>query len=819
MAQNRIDFDKEEGRIKEVLIEDEMRSSYLDYAMSVIVARALPDVRDGLKPVHRRIIYGMDELGLQPGKRFRKSARIVGDVMGKYHPHGDSAIYDTLVRLAQDFSLRYPLVDGQGNFGSVDGDTAAAMRYTEARMSRVTATMLADMEKETVDFTPNFDDTLKEPTVLPALLPNLIVNGAGGIAVGMATKIPPHNLGEVAYVINALLDDPDLPVEKVADMLPGPDFPTGGMILGRKGVREAYITGRGPVTMRGKTTVEEIRGKREAIIVNEIPYQVNKTRLIEQIVDLVKNKKIDGIRDIRDESDRDGMRLVIELKTGINAQIVINQLYKHTQLQLNFGVIMIALVDGAPKTLNLKEILVEYIKHRREVIERRTRYDLEQAEKKAHILEGLKIALDNLDEIIAIIRKSKDVPTAKKALMSTFALSDIQAQAILDMRLARLTNLERKKVENDLKATLKLIKELKAILADEKKMYGVLREELNELVAEFSDARRTEMVMDEDDEFSIEDLIAEDDMAITITNQGYIKRTPLSDYKRHGRGTRGVAGHKTSKKNDDFLEHLFIASTHAYLLFFTDQGKIYWLKVYSIPEGARTSKGRSVANLLEMKAGERITAVVPIADLNADMELLMATRKGMIKKTSLDNFSRPKRGGIIATELMPGDSLIKAALDTPNKEAMLITKNGSAIRFNTKTDLRTMGRVTRGVRGIKLVNDDEVVAMAVPEKKDELLVISSGGYGKKTPVEQYRLMRRGGQGVITLRLNDKNGEIIGARAVKGLDDLVLITNDGTINRYAISGISTQGRSTQGVRIMRLDKGSRVVACAFTTEEE
>jgi DNA gyrase subunit A len=804
-------------KVKRTVIEDEMKTSYLDYSMSVIVGRALPDARDGLKPVHRKIIYGMHELGLQPGKGYRKSARVVGDVMGKYHPHGDLAIYDTLVRMAQDFSLRYPLVDGQGNFGSVDGDAAAAMRYTEARMAPITAAMLADIEKATVDFTRNFDDTLDEPTVMPALLPNLLVNGGDGIAVGMATKIPPHNLNEIAAAICELVNKPDMPDEKVAKLVQGPDFPTGGIIVGREGIDSAYKTGQGRLTVRARVDFEELKNGRTAIIVNEIPYQVNKTKLINDIVSMVKVKKTEGIADLRDESDRDGMRLVIELRRSAQPTLVLNQLYKHTQMQTTYGVIMIALVDGVPRTLTLKQALQYYIDHRFEVVERRTKYDLKAADEKAHILEGLKIALDNLDEVIEIIRKSKDVPIARERLMERFGLTEVQAQAILDMRLARLTNLERRKVLDDLKATKKLIKDLKAILADKQRIYGIINDEITMLAEEFGDIRRTEIVPGEEEEISLEDLIEEKEVAITLTHEGYIKRTPLSVYRTQGRGTKGVAG-ASAGKGEDFVEHLFVTNTHHYLLFFTDAGKCYWLKVYNIPEGARTARGRSVTNLLEIGRDERITAVIPIQDLGADETLVMATAGGIVKKVTLEAFSRPKRGGIIALQLDEDDRLVDVELDRPKGEIMLFTAGGQALRFKSSA-VRTMGRTARGVIGIKFKSkDDKVVAMALPEKKQDVLVITEGGYGKRTPLKEYPIKGRGGMGVITLRTPKKKPDrVVGSAAISGEEDVVLITTEGVLNRVAVSSISIIGRGTRGVRVMKLPKGVTVAAIAFTRE--
>jgi DNA gyrase subunit A len=806
----------EDAKLKKVAIADEMRSSYLDYSMSVIVGRALPVVDDGLKPVHRRIIYGMRELGLGAGKPFRKSARIVGDVLGKYHPHGETAVYDTLVRLAQDFTMRYPLVDGQGNYGSVDGDAAAAMRYTEARLTPLAEAMLADIDKDTVEFVPNFDETLKEPTVLPALLPNLIVNGADGIAVGMATKIPPHNLGEVARVIAALIDKPDLTPAKVAGMLPGPDFPTGGVIVGRAGIDDAYLTGRGRIVVRARAAVEEGRGDRERIIITEIPYQVNKARLLEQIAGLVKERKIDGISDLRDESDREGMRVVLELRRGANPHVILNQLYKHTQCQITYGVIAISLVEGQPRTLNLKDMLTCFIEHRREVVMRRTAFDLEAAQKRAHILAGFKKALDHLDEVIALIRKSKDVDKARAGLMAKFKFSEVQAQAILDLRLARLTALERQKVLDELAATKKLIAELKAILEDEKKVYAVVKDEITELAEKYGDPRRTEIVPAEGEDFSVEDLIAAEDMAVTLTHEGYIKRTPLAAYKRQHRGTRGVLGHAAGK-GEDFVEHLFVASTHAYLLFFTNRGKCYWLKVYHVPEVGRAGRGRGVRNLLELAPKEQISAIVAVKDLEAGGNVLFATSGGQVKKTPLAAYSRPKRGGIIALKLAAGDDLVGAQLERPRGDVVLVSAKGKAVRFPAK-EVRAQGRAAAGVRGMRLGRGDAVVAMLVPAAGDDVLVVTEKGSGKRTPLKEYRKMHRGGGGVITLKAGAKTGLVVGAKAVAGDEDLVLITEKGVINRVGVADISRQGRATQGVRVMKVEAGDRVAAAAAVREE-
>jgi len=806
-----------DAKNKSVAITDEMRSAYLDYSMSVIVGRALPDVRDGLKPVHRRIIYGMRELGVGAGRPFRKSARVVGDVMGKYHPHGDLALYETLVRMAQDFAMRYPLVDGQGNFGSVDGDAAAAMRYTEARLTPLAEAMLADIDKDTVNYVPNFDNTLQEPTVLPSLLPNLILNGSDGIAVGMATKIPPHNLGEVAAVIAKLIDKPAMKPAEVAALLPGPDFPTGGIIVGRAGIDEAYRTGRGRLVVRARAAVEEGRGDREAVIITEIPYQVNKSRLMEQIAELVKEKKIDGVADLRDESDREGMRVVIELRRGTNAQIILNQLYKHTQCQITFGIINIALVEGEPRTLNLKEILTCYIEHRREVVLRRTEFDLKAAVKRAHILEGFKLALDNLDAVIELIRRSKDVDAARAGLMKKFGFTEIQAQAILDLRLARLTGLERQKILDELAATKALIRDLKAILADEKKVYALVKKELAELAEKYRDPRRTEIILEEGEDFSLEDLIPQEEMAITITHGGYIKRTPLATYRRQGRGTRGVLGHDAGE-GEDVVEHLFIASTHTYLLFFTSRGKCYWLKVYNIPEAGRTAKGRGLQNLLQLGAGEKISAIVPAANLEAKGHIIFATRKGHAKRTPLEAYSHPKRGGIIALKLAGGDEVVGALLERPRADVVLLSASGKAIRFPAN-EIRPQGRQASGVRGMRLGKGDALVALLAPAGDEGVLVMSEQGLGKRTPVKEYRRTKRGGGGVITFKTNEKTGPLVGGKAVAGGEDLVLITEKGVVNRVGVVEIPSQGRATHGVHVMRVEAGDHVAAMAVVKEEK
>ncbi len=804
-------------------IVDEMQDSYLDYSMSVIVSRALPDVRDGFKPVHRRILYGMLELGLDPGKPSKKSARIVGDVMGKYHPHGDAAIYDTLVRMVQDFSLRYPLIDGQGNFGSIDGDSAAAMRYTEARLLPIAGEMLEDIDKETVNFVPNYDESLLLPAVLPAKIPNLLVNGSSGIAVGMATNIPPHNLREVCAAAAALIDNPNLPifaprkttlvyneageeeiVEKVvepslADYITAPDFPTGGIIFGMEGVREAYTTGKGRVIVRARASIETYKKDRERIIVSELPYQVNKTRLIEKIVELVGEKKIEGISDIRDESDRDGMRLVIELRSNTLPDVVLNLLFKHTQMQTTFGVIMLALVDGIPRTLNLKEMLNYYIEHRHQVVLRRTKFELRQAEERMHIVEGLVIAVDNIDEVVAIIKGSPNTPTAQTRLMERFALSDIQAKAILDMRLARLTGLERQKLHDELRALRELVVELKEILASRDRRMKIIKDELLEISAKYGDDRRTEIVEDFSD-FSIEDMIAEEDMVITISHTGYIKRFPASGFRRQIRGGKGSKG--ADSKEEDFIEHLFVASTHNYILFFTDRGRCYWLKVHEIPQMGRASKGKAIVNLLQLQKDEQVAAFVNVEKFVEDQFIVFATEKGTIKKTDLMAYSNPRSGGIIAITLDDDDRLIEARITEGNQDVILGTSFGQAIRF-PENRVRSMGRVARGVIGVRMEAGDKVIGMVVVKREGTLLVVGEKGYGKRTEISEYRITGRGGKGIITMRVNPKTGKLIAIMEVVDDDDLMIMTGKGLVIRMKVGNISTIGRNTQGVRLIRI----------------
>ncbi len=806
---------KNRDRIVPVYIEEEMRNSYIDYSMSVIVARALPDVRDGLKPVHRRILYGMTELGLHPNRPYRKSARIVGDVLGKYHPHGDTAVYDAMVRMVQEFSMRYPLVDGQGNFGSVDGDSAAAMRYTEARLTAIAEEILADIDKQTVDFVPNFDESLQEPSVMPCAYPNLLVNGASGIAVGMATNIPPHNLSEVVDALAALIRRPETTIEALSRIIKGPDFPTGGIITGTEGIIEAYKTGRGRLLVRARAAVEKGKNGREAVIVNEIPYQVNKSNLIASIADLVKDKKIEGISDIRDESDRDGMRIVLELKRDAQVQVVLNQLYVHTQMQTTFGVIMLALVDGRPRILNLKEMLEKFIAHRHEIVIRRTKFELDKAEKRAHILEGLKKALDHIDEIIQLIKKSKTPDEAREAMMKRFRFSELQANAILDMRLQRLTGLERKKIEEEYAAVLKEIERLKSILTNKTKQMEVIREELLAIKEKFGDERRTEIVGKVDD-FSIEDIIAEEDMVITISHSGYIKRFPVSGYKRQGRGGKGVIGADTG--DEDSVEHLFIASTHHYILFFTDQGRCLWIKVHEIPQVGKGSRGRAIINLLGVQSGEKISAVVPVKDFDEKKNLFMATRRGQVKKTSLAAFSRPMRKGIQAIGLGKDDRLISVKLTEGGQDIVLGTRDGQAIRFH-ESEVREMGRAAAGVRGINLGSKDEVIGMVVIRREGTLLVVTENGFGKRSDITDYRVTSRGGKGIITLKVNEKVGRMIALMDVLDTDDLLLISAKGQILRQQMQDISVTGRNTQGVRLIRLKGGDKVADVARVVREE
>jgi DNA gyrase subunit A len=797
-------------------IVDEMKESYLNYSMSVIVARALPDVRDGLKPVHRRILFGMNELGSQWNRAYKKSARIVGDVLGKYHPHGDSSVYDALVRMAQEFSMRYELVDGQGNFGSIDGDSAAAMRYTESRMTRIGSDMLRDLDKDTVSWAPNFDETLKEPTVLPAVFPALLANGSEGIAVGMATKIPPHNLTELINGLIALIDNSELTVEELMDYVKGPDFPTGAIIMGTEGIKSAYNTGRGKVIVRGKAFIETKKNGREHIIISELPYQVNKANLIEKIADLVRDKKIEGISDLRDESDKDGIRVVIEVKRDSIPDVILNQLYKHTQLQDTFGIIMLALVNSVPKVMNLPEIMNHFIDFRHTVVVRRTEFDLKQAEAKAHLLEGLKIALDNIDEVIKIIRGSKDPIHAKEGLMNGFELSEIQAQAILDMRLQRLTSLEVEKVVKEYKATIQIIAQLKNILDSRSIRMDIIKTELRELLEKHGDERRTE-IMPYGAEFSIEDMIADEDMVITITHQGYIKRTAVTTYRTQRRGGRGVQG--ATSRDEDFIEHLFIASTHEYMLFFTDGGKCYWLKAYDIPQGGRATRGRAIVNLIGCETDEHVKAFVNVKEFDDEHYIVMATEKGIVKKTVLSAYGHPRKGGIYAIEVRDGDQLIEARITNGEHDILLGTSDGKSIRFS-ESDIRPSGRKTMGVIGIKLsTTTDKVIGMLVVKREGTILVATERGYGKRTEVIQYRTQSRSGKGVLTMRTTEKTGKMVAIMEVVDTDDLIIITDMGVIMRQPISAIRTIGRVTQGVRLVKLDEGAMISSISRVLREE
>lgn len=802
-------------KIIPVSLEDEMKSSYIDYSMSVIVARALPDVRDGLKPVHRRVLFGMHELGVAYNKPYKKSARIVGEVLGKYHPHGDTAVYDTMVRMVQDFSLRYPLVAGQGNFGSVDGDSPAAMRYTEARLSRIADEMLRDLDKNTVEFVSNFDDSLQEPTVLPSYLPNLLVNGSSGIAVGMATNIPPHNLNEVIDGLIALIKNPELTSEKLMKFVTAPDFPTGGIIYGYAGVKEAYTTGRGRIIVRAKANIESLKNGRDNIIITELPYQVNKANLIEKIAELVHEGKISEISNIRDESDRDGMRVVIELKRDAQPPVVLNQLFKHTQMQTTFGVIMLALVHGAPKVLTLREMMQHFIAHRMDVLIKRTKYDLDSAEKRAHILEGYIIALDNIDAVIETIKKSKDVDTAKANLMKRFKLSEIQSKAILDMRLQRLTGLERKKIEDEYREVIKLIEKLKGILQSEEKRYLIIKDELLEIKEKYGDARRTEIIYNYE-EFSLEDIIAEEDVVVTITHGGFIKRFPVSGYRKQGRGGKGVTGAGT--KEDDFIEHMFVASTHHYILFFTDKGRCYWLKVHELPEGGRATRGRSILNLIEKEKDEDIAAFVTVKEFNDTSYLVMATQKGTIKKTVLSAYGNVRKGGINAINVAQGDKLIAVKMSEGNNDIVLGTHNGFAIRFH-ENDVRDMGRTATGVRGVKLGKDDKVVGLLIIKRNDTVLVVTEKGFGKRSDINDYRITKRGGKGVITVKTSDKVGKMISLMDVVDADELVIISSHGMIIRQSVKDIRVMGRNTQGVRVIRLGEGDSIADIAKVVPDE
>jgi DNA gyrase subunit A len=799
-----------------VYIEEEMRESFMAYAMSVIISRALPDVRDGLKPVHRRVLYAMYDMGNTSDKAYKKSARLVGDIIGKYHPHGDTAVYDTIVRMAQDFNLRYPLVDGQGNFGSIDGDNPAAMRYTEIRMTPLAEEMLADIEKETVDFLPNYDDSLKEPAVLPSRVPNLLINGAAGIAVGMATNVPPHNLSEVIAGIVALIENPDITIKQLMQHIPGPDFPTAGFIHGREPIVQAYHEGKGIIQMRGKAFTETVkRTGREQIVISEIPYMVNKKRLIEQIAQLVNEKKIEGIADIRDESDREGMRIVIELRRDGVAEIIINQLYKHTALQESFGVNLLAIVDGRPKLLTLKEALKAFIEHRKEVVTRRTAYDLRKAEERLHILEGYRIALDHLDAVIALIRNAADPRAAKEGLITSFALSETQAQAILDLRLQRLTGLERDKIMEEHRQTLELIARLSAILADEKEIYKIIVEELAEIKKKYGDERRTQIV-NHSDEISLEDMIVDEDMAVTISHDGYIKRNPVTLYRAQRRGGKGKIG--TTTKEEDFVEYLFIASMHAHILFFTTIGKVYWIKVHELPQASRAARGRPIVNLLNLEPGEKVSAFLSVREFQEGRYIVFATKNGLIKKTELMAYANPRASGIRAIGLEEGDEVIGVRLTDGQQEVILSTADGQSIRFKEE-QVRPTGRGTFGVVGMKLDPGDKVVSMEILTLGFDILTVAEGGYGKRTQMDEYRLQSRGGKGIITMKTTEKTGRVVGVQQVTVDDQLMLISNKGKIIRMRIKDIRVIGRNTQGVRLIELEEGERVVSLARLAEKE
>jgi DNA gyrase subunit A len=799
-----------------VNIEDEMKKSYMDYAMSVIIGRALPDVRDGLKPVHRRILYAMNELNNDWDKPYKKSARIVGDVIGKYHPHGDMAVYDAIVRMAQDFSLRYPLIDGQGNFGSIDGDPPAAMRYTEIRMSKLTNELLADIDKETIDFVPNYDESLIEPSVLPSKFPNLIVNGSSGIAVGMATNIPPHNLVETINAIIALIEHPDISIDELMGHLPGPDFPTGGFIYGKEGIRQAYETGKGVIQLRARAIIERDRkGERENIIITELPYQTNKAKLIERIAELVQEKVIEGISNIRDESDREGMRVVVELKRNEVADVILNQLYKHTQMQNSFGIILLAIHQNQPKLLSLKDMLHLFVQYRQEVVIRRSRFELHKAEARAHILEGLKRAIDHIDAIIATIKASKTPKEAKERLMEKFSFSDEQAQAILEMRLQRLTNLEQRKIVEEYEETIKLINRLKALLASERLILNLIIEEVTSIRDAYGDERHTE-IAEAAPEIRVEDLIAEEDMVVTITHTGYIKRNPISLYRSQHRGGKGKVG--INVKEEDFVEDLFIASTHDYILFFTDAGKIHWMKVHELPQAGRATRGKAIVNLLHLNPQEKVTTILSLKDFAKEKFITFMTKKGTIKKTALEAYSNPRSGGIIAIHLDGGDELISTKLTDGKQHLFIGTKMGKAIHF-PENQIREMGRTTHGVRGIKISKEDEVVGMEVVGPHTQILTVTENGYGKRTQASEYRIQNRGGSGIFTVKRTQKTGDVIGINTVVDEDELMVISNKGKIIRLRTVDIPIQGRSTQGVRLIALEEGERVVAVAKLAEKE
>lgn len=811
-------MENEIQRVVNMDISKEMKKSYIDYAMSVIVSRALPDVRDGLKPVHRRILFDMHELSFGPDKPYRKSARIVGDVLGKFHPHGDSSVYNAMVRMAQEFSIRYQLIDGHGNFGSIDGDSAAAMRYTEARMSKIATELLKDIDKETIDYRPNFDETLQEPVVLPSRFPNLLVNGSNGIAVGMATAIPPHNLSEIIDATLAMIDDPDIDIEDLIDLVNGPDFPTGAQIMGSEGIKRGYRTGRGKVIVRAKASIEEIRKDKTAILISEIPYQVNKSKMLEDIAGLVRDKKIDGITDLRDESNREGIRVVVELRRDANANVVLNQLYKHTQLQSTFGINMIALVEGEPKLLNLKQVLYYYILHQKDVETRRVQFDLRKAEERAHVLEGLMIALNNIDDMIDLIKAAPNPPQAKVSLIEKYALSEIQAQAILDMRLQRLTGLERDKIENEYNEILGLIKSLKEILSDEALLFDIIRTDLVRIKDKYGDPRRTEITINYD-EIDIEDMIEDEDVVITLTHSNYIKRTPVDTYAAQKRGGRGKTGVTT--KEEDFVENIYTTRTHDYLLFFTNFGKVYRLKAYQIPESGRVARGTAVVNLIQLEPEETVTAVIPIKSFESGFLMLM-TKKGIVKRTALNKFDSSRKNGLIAIHLNSDDELISVRETSGLDEAIVITSHGMSVRFN-ENDVREMGRVATGVRGIRLSDNDEVVCMEILRSDSKLLIVSENGYGKRTELDEYRIQTRGGKGIKTYNMNSKTGKVVSARVVKDDEEIMLINSQGVLIRLRVDEISVLGRSTSGVRLMRTDETCCVVSTARImdkpTEEE
>ena len=803
-------------KLPQISIESEMKQSYLDYAMSVIIGRALPEVRDGLKPVHRRILYAMRELKNDWNKPYKKSARIVGDVIGKYHPHGDTAVYDTIVRMAQDFSLRYPLIDGQGNFGSVDGDPPAAMRYTEIRMMRMAHEMLEDLDKETIDFVPNYDETLTEPTLLPAKVPNLLINGSSGIAVGMATNIPPHNLFETIEAVKAILDNPDITCDELIEFVPGPDFPTAGIVYGQKGIHDAYRAGRGIIRIRARALIEkDKRTGRETIIVTELPYQVNKAKLIEKIADLMRHKRMEGISYVRDESDREGMRIAIGLKKDQVAEVVVNQLYKHTQMENSFGIIFLAVVNNQPKLLSLKEILEHFIFHRKEIIIRRTRYDLKKAEARAHVLEGLKIALENLDDVVFLIRESKTPAEAKAGLIQNFSLTDIQAQAILDMRLQRLTGLEQEKILEEYKSIIKDIAWYKEILGSERIVENIIKEELTKIQEEFGDERRTEIV-ESTKEITMEDMIVEEDMVVTISKSGYIKRNPITLYKKQQRGGKGKVA--MGVKEEDFVSSLFVASTHHTFLFFTNLGRVYWCKVYDIPQAGRASRGKAIVNLLNLGKDEKLATVLAVPNFEPGYHIMMATRNGLVKKTDLMSFSRPRVGGIIALNLVPGDELIATRITDGTMNVFLGSAMGKSIRFH-ESDIRPSGRIARGVRGLKLTKNDRIVGMEVLSHGQTLFAATENGYGKRTSIDEYPLQRRGGKGVITIKTSERNGQVVAILLVDEQDDLMLMTDSGKLIRISVGSISVISRNTQGVKLIGMSQDEKVAGVARLAEKD